>query len=199
MTEDTSAQAVERQANDCRDAQAALKGGDTFPTGQDVLRRAADLLETLAAERDALQAAAQPHAVTVKPLVWVPTTIKGEHLRDTAQDMDGKLRYEVGVTEGHYYLMVSRPQGGLESRGSYGSEELAKAAAQADYERRILSAIDAQPASEVRKAAYLKAADAILSNLDSEKGYKINTGERPYICEETAYRNIRALADQEGE
>lgn len=84
-------------------------------------------------------------APKVKPLEWQGTVIDGEHLRDTARDMDGRLRYEVGITAENHYLMIQIPKGGLESRGNYPSVEAAKAAAQADYERRILSALTHAP------------------------------------------------------
>ncbi len=79
----------------------------------------------------------------IKPLEWHPTTIAGEHLRDTARDMDGRMRYEVGVTTGHFYLMINLPNGGLESRGNFPSVEAAKQAAQEHNDARIMSAFEA--------------------------------------------------------
>lgn len=78
----------------------------------------------------------------VKPLVWTPTTIKGEHLRDTARDVTGRLCYDVGVAEGHHYLLIALPHGGLDSRGNYPSIKEAKAAAQAHHVAQVLAAID---------------------------------------------------------
>ena len=101
----------------------------------------------------ALDRLAEPPAVTVKPLVWVKHPAK-----DIWRAIVGFGVYKVfGVSfpSWDFYSWsdakdkISKPSETIEA---------AKAAAQADYEARILAAIDARPASEVRDEALEEAA-----------------------------------------
>lgn len=90
-------------------------------------------------------------AVKVKPLVW----------RD-----DGTNGHETDHAFGFYEVYPS-PEGDMLSRdgvdsGVYSSIEAAKAAAQSDYEARIMSALDVMPAPTLAEAAkvLLAACDA---------------------------------------
>ncbi|MGB1214765.1 MAG: hypothetical protein ACPG4X_15475 [Pikeienuella sp.] len=83
--------------------------------------------------------------ITVKPLEWSQARIYGKHFRDTARDMDGVLRYEVGVVPGKHYCCIRLPKGGGFKSIPCASVEEAKAVAQADHERRILSALTPAP------------------------------------------------------
>lgn len=79
-------------------------------------------------------------SVNVKPLEWRPTVIGGDHLRDVALGLDGLVGYEAGVVEN--YLLVNGRGLGIKQLGTFETIERAKAAAQADYESRILSALE---------------------------------------------------------
>jgi hypothetical protein len=88
--------------------------------------------------------AAKP-VVKVKPLVW-------EHLRNSYRapaPLFGHIRVESYSTD--YWTVHWSVPGytDLLIQGSFDTPEAAKAAAQADYEARILAALDVQPAPDV--------------------------------------------------
>lgn len=102
--------------------------------------------------QDAINAipAVQP---TVKPLVW----------RD-----DGTNGHETDHAFGFYEVYPS-PEGDMLSRdgvdsGVFPTLEAAKAAAQTDYEARILSALDMQPTVSPDVAALVDAAEKVISS-----------------------------------
>ena len=106
---------------------------------------------------NAIAASPQPVAVTIKPLVWYEPKI-GVFWADTLIKMSNyrvfkiaeQWRAECGKVIGHYATI-----------------ELAKAAAQADYEARILSALTAHPAdplSDPRVKALVRAAGLAVSD-----------------------------------
>ena len=112
--------------------------------------------------------AQQPVAVTVKPLVWdghVAHTTFGSY---AVHDCRGygqtyRLRLPMGV-EGHTVLSHC-------SELMFTTQELAKAAAQADYEARILSALTIHPAdplSDPRVGALVEAAAVLIMQHDME-------------------------------
>jgi len=112
------------------------------------------------------KAAPQPAAVTVKPLEWdghVAHTTFGSY---AVHDCRGygqtyRLRLPMGV-EGHTMLDHG-------SELMFTTQELAQAAAQADYEARILSALTIQPAdplSDPRVVALVEATKAFIHDVD---------------------------------
>ncbi|WP_171232200.1 hypothetical protein [Ruegeria sp. HKCCA4812] len=100
----------------------------------------------------------EKRGIAVKPLEWLPTTINGQHLRDTARDMDGRLLYEAGVVPGQHYCLIQFPKGGGLKSIPCDSVEEAKAVAQADYERRILSALTPAPEPATEQPSVKEAA-----------------------------------------
>ena len=175
----------------CDDVDAEIKANARF------IAASRELVPALLAERDALKAEnerlkAQDHAVvingdtfpipyevwelvdnlksqsvTVKPLEWWISDT-GDHCCDT---MVGRYQIQKGATK--YCMMPAMATRSrtseLAARSYHRKEEAAKAAAQADYERRILSAINIRSASasaaEARagaiEAAEAKAKDAV--------------------------------------
>lgn len=135
----------------------------------------------LTAERDAALAG----VVMVKPLVWfeveLPSRGGGKY---TAEG------YTVRRIEGVWLLDFS---GQSRSDWRFGSADLAKAAAQADYETRILAALEPQPITVQDAARVLLDAHAAVC----AKGWKDCTeAERDiFIMEVPA---LRAIAKQEG-
>ncbi len=102
----------------------------------DVTREYVEYLEgvenhALLAERDEWKARADLAAPKVKPLVWVDLHGDGS-LYET--DVDNPL--------GYHAVINRRGQLGWWYFGFYETLEAAKAAAQADYERRILEALE---------------------------------------------------------
>ncbi|WP_120636069.1 hypothetical protein [Ruegeria sp. EL01] len=113
----------------------------------DVLRASAtvqdtiDYLRSALAERDALQARLDA-ARRVKPLVWRKT-----NERCVSADAPGFAGYTVFTRDdGLFSLRMSWSL--MATDGVFDTQEEAKAAAQADYERRILSALADQPEGE---------------------------------------------------
>jgi len=101
-------------------------------------------------------------AVTVKPLEWEEQSIGYWFAKDP---LGGKLDY--------YRAHPHRDGGGWRAylrdfdTGIVADESTARAAAQADYERRILSAIQATPAPDTRADALREALSGLYSALDS--------------------------------
>ena len=113
----------------------------------------------LTAERDAALA----KAVKVKPLVWVDFHDRGAkaHAWNEANYMIQKW------SDGRWEISASYPGYSTSIYGTdrfYPTIEAAKAAAQADYEARILDAI--QPDPEARQAALAAAVIAALHDID---------------------------------
>jgi len=114
-----------------------------YPGNLNVELLVADLsaaLRVLVAERQ------KPQAVKVKPLVWVETF---EDRGDGTSEHNGGYEsasvlgfYEIGMGFGSdsYYWSISDPN--CNEVGSFEDPTYAKAAAQADYEARILAALD---------------------------------------------------------
>ena len=138
---------------------------------------AADLLEASQGEVARLSAPAdpQPVAVTVKPLVWVNLAITKEHKGLSgvwlhACGINGQYEVHVFNTE-PTHVMMNGP--GIVPTAIYTTIAGAKAAAQADYEARILSALTIQPAdplSDPRVVALVEAAKALLFAHDHGNG-----------------------------
>lgn len=90
----------------------------------------------------AIPIAPQPVAVTVKPLVWVKSVRNGFSECCHTEPLEYIIRGP--FPDGHYIWMRLNGKGlGVVSTATL---ELAKAAAQADYEARILSALTIHPA-----------------------------------------------------
>lgn len=89
-------------------------------------------------------------AVSVKPLEWVGWTGTGMHGLNFSLSENVYTEKLVVLMNGSFV-------------GEFDNEVAAQAAAQADYEKRILSAIDARPVSEVRREAFEEAADLAIS------------------------------------
>ena len=116
----------------------------------------------------AIPIAPQPVAVTVKPLVW-------REQSNTCQVADTPWGSAAVQDESHAlcphrwgWWMVGSDED--DSATGYGNNiELAKAAAQADYEARILSALTIQPAdplSDPRVVALVEAAKVFMHDVD---------------------------------
>ena len=115
----------------------------------DRISRAADAVELLPAMRDALRAAVVPR---VKPLLWEPAQDPLCHDHWSAPALGGAYHMAPDGDRPGVWLL----QWTLEADDfcmsyggpltSHGDPEAAKAAAQADYEARILSALDTAPA-----------------------------------------------------
>ena len=129
--------------------------------------------QKLAAKNERLKAEveAQPEPVVqVKPLEWGSTTVNGKHLRDVAYGLNGLIAYEVGAVE-HYVLVNGRGLG-LTRLGDFGSFDAAKAAAQADYEKRTLSAITTRSEADVWEEAAKVADSYVISMPDDEADHE---------------------------
>lgn len=137
-----------------------------------------EILRGCAAEITRLRVAlAEKMVVKVKPLVWEPCedwkvcskerapAFGGEYqmvLLDPKDDPRPSLYFEIGLGA----FMFRFEQGEPDHLGPTGPKKFptfaaAKAAAQADYERRILSAVEAVPASQIRAEALREAAAAV--------------------------------------
>jgi pantoate kinase len=137
----------------------------------------------------ALSPTPSPVTVKVKPLEWAE--FGRECLR--APSLVGRYEISWGFEAGFVYLDYS---GQLSKKQSI---EAAKAAAQADYEARILSALEATPSPEaIVRAAWGRAADLMLDG----RAYAVEEhGERSLIVADMDARHetIRALADNRDE
>jgi hypothetical protein len=97
--------------------------------------------------------------------------------------MDGVLRYEVGVVPGKHYCCIRLPKGGGFKSIPCASVEEAKAAAQADYERRILSAITPAPDLATEQQSVKEAArEAIVDEIEEiiSETHEIDVTDRNY-------------------
>lgn len=115
-----------------------------------------------AAELVATYLAPQPVAATVKPLVW--GTFGKECLR--AETVLGRYEVMWGFHNGQTSLDIPAPR---RSHAWHSSVESAKAAAQADYDARIMSALTIQPAdplSDPRVVALVEAAKSFMHDVD---------------------------------
>lgn len=85
---------------------------------------------------------------SVKPIDWRDMTYEGveEWVGHCALSQSFTIRDESKLCEGPEYRFTVRPF--LSSRTSFPTAIEAKAAAQADYERRILSAIEPAPSDD---------------------------------------------------
>lgn len=104
------------------------------------------------------QPATQPMAVTVKPLVWVADP-DNEGDYGFFRAWAGVYCYEVGVDAGWWWQEDAAVS--MAAIDGFPSPDVAQAAAQADYEARILSALTIQPAdplSDPRVKALVEAA-----------------------------------------
>ena len=105
----------------------------------------------------------KPQAVRVKPLVWVETF---EDRGDGLSEHNGGYEsasvlgfYEIGMGFGSdaYYWSVCDPN--YNEIGSFEDPSYAKSAAQADYEARILAALDVSETPESERQTYLLSAN----------------------------------------
>lgn len=138
-----------RHAFSCGYNSAAGEGGweDYDPTACQAYHRIRAALSAPKAE-----------AVTVKPLVWVDGKFSDKHPRETADSILGT--YEVlQWAQGDFGGSVPAEDRGSSNREFCGAKtmEQAKAAAQADYEARILSAIDTSPVPAITDEAVERA------------------------------------------
>jgi hypothetical protein len=135
--------------------------------------------------------------VTVKLIVWRDMTCNGveEWVGHCALSQSFTIRDESELSEQPEYRFVVRPF--LSPRTSFPTAAEAKAAAQADYERRILSAIEPAPAAyaQVRREALEEAAKAATSFLvgDPMNGVPLRSPMAYEIAEA-----IRSLIQGEG-
>ncbi len=142
---------------------AHMKAEYVSPEAIRDVSQAADLLQSLAAERDAAHAAGRKEALeegraapagAVKPLEW-------DGRRTTGVMFQYRIHVGYGLSDGFFALTLSGS-----TIGEYSSEEDAKAAADADYERRILSALSPQPPLSPQEAA------KVLMGMDQETRMK---------------------------
>lgn len=103
-------------------------------------------------------AAVQGSGATVKPIDWRDMTYKGveEWLGHCALSQSFTIKDEGPLHEGSEYRFVVRPI--LSGRTSFPTADEAKAAAQADYEQRIRSALYPAPTSESEAEQFIQAA-----------------------------------------
>lgn len=138
------------------------------------------LCEELIDALEAAQAQTQ-EAVAVKPLEWEDHPLNGEPVLSSAETQLGTyfICDDVDDFSGAYLDFVTHKDAKWWESVSAKSEQIAchhhddnieplKAAAQADYERRILSAITARPAADALEAA--QAEITRLQQLDAEYG-----------------------------
>lgn len=113
-----------------------------------------------------------PMIVRVKPLVWEDWTLTPIRA-SCAQTLLGRYKVQERASGAGWMLVF--PNGNLTNRES---EQAAKAAAQADYEARILAALDMTP--DPRVTALVEAAGKLLVMIDAlkaESGRGIDYGE----------------------
>lgn len=127
----------------------------------------APMLRSMISRGDACDILRALPAVTVgvKPLVWEDM---GENFAKAAAPLFGNIRCE-RYGEGGFTISWSVPGfAGQFTLGSFPTLEAAKAAAQADYEARILAALDAPPIdpAQIRADAMREAAAALESVAD---------------------------------
>ena len=132
------------------------------------------LCQQAAAEITRLRAAlAEKMVVKVKPLEWSPCeewkqcskerapAFGGEYqivLLDPKDDKRTSLYFEIGLGAFMFRFEQGEPDElGPTGPKKYPTVDAAKAAAQADYERRILTAVEAVPASQIRAEALREA------------------------------------------
>lgn len=134
--------------------------------------------------REAASQPAEPVAVRVKPLVWVSDPENcGEDWLHRA--VSGVYLYEVGRHEaGGWWWQEDGAVGGY-AVDVDGGEESAKSAAQADYEARIMAALDVQPLT-VQDAARVPEVQAAFAALDAAQDGLL-----------WAKAHLRSLADTE--
>ena len=139
--------------------------------------RAADAIEALAAESARL-ASSEPKCAVVKPLVWVDDP-------DPSKGLTRADGYDIWDFDDGPCLVCNSVV-----NGSFETIDAAKAAAQADHEARILSAITLRTEAEVHAEAWAAAIEAAASITDRES-YSNN----PYVSMRMtdASRAIRAL------
>lgn len=135
-----------------------LSGSPEGHEGENAVpHEAAAALRAIVAERQ------KPQAVRVKPLVWVETF---EDRGDGTSEHNGGYEaasvlgfYEIGMGFGSdsYYWSISDPN--CNDVGSFDDPTYAKAAAQADYEARILAALDVSETPAVDTQRDLVTAD----------------------------------------
>jgi hypothetical protein len=135
----------------------------------------------MGAEPSAAQSPAP--AVKVKPLVWEEWVDAPVRVL-SAQTVIG--RYKVQERANGAGWMLVFPNGNLTNRDT---EEAAKAAAQADYDARILAAIEAVPAAEVWRRAMEAAALKIHTEWNADQPWRKHNGMN---CTEVC-ATIRAL------
>ena len=125
---------------------------------------AADAIEALAAENARL-AASEPMCVAVKPLEWEHVT-----LTQTWQAKSIFGEYAVGFDDGWWAQLggyANWEWNAPDDPRSYHGPDAAKAAAQTDYDARILSAITMHPETEVRAKTWAAAIEAAISAAES--------------------------------
>lgn len=98
----------------------------------------ANLMAAALKEIDAALSAPKAEAVTVKPLEWI-----GDHVA-SAETPFGTYTVAENIKDRWEWTFHKYPCGSPDET-AYETEDKAKAAAQADYEARILSAIDTSP------------------------------------------------------
>lgn len=101
--------------------------------------------------------------VTVKPLVW-----DHEHMEGWVFARGGVLQYAIMLSVNRVYGVHGEHDGAAQ----FPTIEAAKAAAQADYEARILAAIDTQPIYDPRDAVIARLVEAI----ENADGYDRDCG-----------------------
>lgn len=151
--------------------------------------QAAAAISALQAEKEALR----EQVVTVKPLEWEDTSRSFSGERLSAQTIFG-VEY-VCLWDDRSISWSVFIWGEWKGCGDAGGLEKAKAAAQADYERRILAALDTVSVAQVRKDA-LEEAYAALPNAGKDTDGK-DAGEGYDEAVMDAKAALRALIEKE--
>ncbi|TNE46870.1 MAG: hypothetical protein EP341_09620 [Sphingomonadales bacterium] len=110
---------------------------------------------------------AEQCAVVVEPLKWHSEEFKGN--RPSVRNLMDLVDYEIVFRDNVWFS--------LSFHGEFETLESAKAAAQADYEQRILSTITIRPASEVAAEARAEAIEAAKAEI---KPYRHVTTSVPF-------------------
>lgn len=160
---EASADARDAFAEQWADAQYTGERPDLEPITAELaveqIEDAADAIEAMAAENARL-AAREPMCAAVKPLEWTVRHGQYEHLQAEGPfpNRSPLPDYIIGSNDGKtewYWCNF-----GEWNNSPLPSEDAAKAAAQADFKARILSAITLRPEAEVRAEAWAAALEA---------------------------------------
>lgn len=161
-------------------ARAIIRRGDSdYRVGMSGFSNPIDAFEHAIANIPAVTA--DPVRVTVKPLVWFDCEDGTSH--------DEGCQYEIDKDSKQYWRIIRGVTGGASYLRHALSLEAAKAAAQADYEARILAAIDTHSDPQCCMCGKLGLSTA------EDGGPECELHDGRWVCSSDCWNNASALAE----